>query len=283
MNRTWAKGAIVPVLLVVAFTLIWLTWRYAFGVFPTQTKDYKRIVIGYAIEAPYAFLTKDGLPTGESPELAKLIISQVGPVEIEWRLTMFSNLIPELLSGRIDMIAAGMFIDSDRAQLIAFSNPTFRVTPGFLIRKSEKNTFIESGSASLLEKDMIATISGSIEEKLLLSLGMDKERILSVPDALTGKSAVKAGLVKAMMLSVPTLKWIVKNQQGQSLTMVTSEALEDPRLVQFGYGGFGFRKSDTELLRIWNGALENIVGSDLHLKVIEPFGFDAYNIRFKTN
>lgn len=76
----------------------------------TSLQQSSTIRIGYAVEAPYAFLTTDGEVTGESPEIAKRVARQLGFNNIIWRQTEFGDLLDELEAGRIDVIAAGMFV-----------------------------------------------------------------------------------------------------------------------------------------------------------------------------
>jgi len=100
---------------------------------PDFSPPRERLVIGYAEEPPYAFALDNGTVTGESPEVAKVIAARLGVADIEWRVVEFGNLIGELEAGRIDLIAAGMFITPERAGRVAFSEPTFRVQPGLLV------------------------------------------------------------------------------------------------------------------------------------------------------
>ncbi len=40
-----------------------------------------------------------------------------------------------------------------------------------------------------------------------------------------------------------------------------------------GYGAFGFHQEDSDFLEAFNTALKGFIGSEAHLKLIEPFGF----------
>ena len=93
------------------------------------------IRIGYAVEPPYAFVTPKGEVTGESPEVAKTLVARLGIERIAWSQMAFSELIPALQTGRIDVIAAGLFVSEERAQQIRFSRLTFRVRPALLVAK----------------------------------------------------------------------------------------------------------------------------------------------------
>jgi Bacterial extracellular solute-binding proteins, family 3 len=101
----------------------------------TRLQQEGTIRIGYAVEAPYAFLKPGGEVTGESPKVAKQIVARPGIRRIEWRQSEFGSLISGLESGRFDVIAAGMFITPERAQRVSFSEPTFHVQQGLLVPK----------------------------------------------------------------------------------------------------------------------------------------------------
>lgn len=234
------------------------------------------IRIGFAVEAPYAFLDKNGLPTGESPEVAKKIVHSLGIQRIQWRLTAFSSLIPELEAGRIDVIAAGMFITRDRAQTIAFSEPTFKVFPSLLVASMNPWNLTSDRAIVSQPNIIIATVRGSVEEKHLLKLGLEDRRILHVPDGLTGKVAVESGLAHGLLLSRPALRWVVSQDKSGQIEIVPGySASKSPE--DLGYGGFGFRQSDKQLLAAWNEQLQKYVGSEQHMNDIKFFGFEPDN------
>ena len=59
--------------------------------------------IGYANEAPYAYADeKSGRLTGEAPEIARVVLKQMGIERIEGVLTEFGSLIPGLKAQRPD-------------------------------------------------------------------------------------------------------------------------------------------------------------------------------------
>lgn len=80
--------------------------------------------VGYAVEAPYAFLIADGVPTGEGPESARQIAQRLGLARVDFVQVPFAELIPGLLERRYDLIAAGLFVTAERATRVRFSAPT---------------------------------------------------------------------------------------------------------------------------------------------------------------
>lgn len=239
-----------------------------------QVRHSGEIRIGYAIEAPYAFLDEYGEVTGESPAVARLIASRLGINSIKWYQTKFGDLIAELNSGRIDVIAAGMFITPERAELIAFSEPTFHVRPGMLVLDGNPlqiHSYVECISRTEIR---IAVISGAMEENLLRFSGMSADRLISVPDALTGKVAVESHLADGLALSSVTVQWMsLRDQLGRTEAAQPFDGAIRPYTQHLGYGAFAFRKGDQQLLDTWNAALKAFIGSPEHLALISQFGF----------
>lgn len=235
------------------------------------------IRIGYALEPPYALLTDQGEVSGESPEVARIIVRRLGIPRIEWRLVGFSELIEELNAGHIDVIAAGMFITRPRQADISFSEPTFHVQPGLLV--AEGNPHGLNGYADALRAGdlRLATLTGSIEEGWLRELGAQDHQLLRVPDAQTGRIAVETAQAAGLALSQPTLRWMRMQSHGKK-TMLIQPQSHPSSLAPAGYGAFGFRKQDAALRTAWNTAMKDFINSPEHEAIIARFGFSRQEL-----
>lgn len=260
--------AFVSILVVIGFAYL-----LSFDASLSKIRDSGTIRIGYAVEAPYSFLSEQGEVTGEAPEIAKYVAGKLGINDIQWKLIEFSSLIPELEAGRIDVIAAGMYITNARARQVNFSAPTFHVRQSLLVYKGNPLKITSFHEAMKSDKIKIAVISGAIEESLLRNAGFAEERTVVVPDAMTGRTAVESHVADALALSSPTIKWMLSQDESEN-----TEVIDDPDAAAYkngwlGYGAFAFRKSDRELKKAWDDVLKNFVGSDEHLKMVAKFGF----------
>jgi polar amino acid transport system substrate-binding protein len=255
---------------IVFLIIIWLAPR---DTSLTRLQKTGVIRIGYAIEAPYAYLKPGGGVTGESPEIAKLVAASLGIGRVEWRLVEFDALISELESDRIDVIAAGMFITPERAKQVSFSNPTFHVREGLLVAKDNPKQIHSYAQAVAQSDTRIAVLSGAVEEELLREIGFAEPQLLIVPDAQTGRVAVETGLADGLALSSPTIQWMaLQNQLGRTEMAQPFEQPEQAQQQRLGYGAFAFRKSDAQLLSAWNNALKTLIGSSEHLQLVSKFG-----------
>ncbi len=269
----WTAIAVFALLLGLA---AWLLLRPSDDDALARARHTGTIRIGYAVEAPYAFLAPDGRVTGESPEIARLITTRLGIPHIEWRLTEFDDLLDGLESGRFDVIAAGMFQTPERQRRVAFSRPTFQVGPGLLVRKGNPLGLRSYADAARSSTARVAVVSGSDEEVRLLRLGCPTARLIRVPDANAGRAAVRSGEADALALSAPTLRWMATHPIAGLTEMVDSlvDAVGDGSAAT-ALGGFVFRREDHRLREAWDAELASFVGSDEHRRLVGAFGFTS--------
>jgi len=247
-----------PRLLASAFVLVLF-----FGCDSSLDRARGSLRVGYAVEAPYAWINAEGRVTGESPEVLRVVAHRLGLNSIEWRQVDFSSLIGELREGKIDVIASGLFITPERQKLVRFSRPTFRVREALLVRRDAPGaprTFAPPTGPS----PIVAVVAGAYEEGLLVGRGWSPEALYRVPDALTGLRTVESRRVDALALSAPTLRAMAR--QHPDLEVVVPP---DPGEV----GGFAFRLEDRALAQAWDEALADYLGSREHLALVGPLGF----------
>lgn len=83
--------------------------------------------------APFSFIDKHGARTGSSVEFAKLMAEEMG-VKIVFLDYDWDGLIPALLSGKADILAADMTANLKRSLRISFSEPWYH-TGGVIFKK----------------------------------------------------------------------------------------------------------------------------------------------------
>jgi polar amino acid transport system substrate-binding protein len=239
--------------------------------------------IGYAVESPYAFVGANGRVTGVDPEVARAIAHRLGIQSVEWELIEFRSLIDGLNLGRYDVIAAGMFITPERERRVAFSRPTIRVRPALLVQKGNPQQL--HAYADILRRNSvrIAVLTGSVEEKQLLQIGVPVARLVQVPDARSGRILVETAQVDGLALSAPTIRWMIVRKT------VTRAEMAEPFLESGPADGqpaqftaFAFRKKDRALRDAWNREWEKFAGSPEHLRLVGQFGFSAADIPLGT-
>jgi len=228
--------------------------------------------IGYAVEPPYAFLRPDGTVGGEAPEIARRIAGRLGLPTLDWRQMEFGELLDSLDARQIDVIAAGMFITPERQRRALFSLPTIHVRPGLLVARGNPKRILSYREAAGRADLSVAVLSASVEEQIMRRLGLAEPRLLTVPDALSGRRAVESGLADALALSEPTVRWMARSERLGATEPVVSAA--EPGDV-YGHTAFAFRRDEAGLLRAWNQALKAYLGSPDHRALLAGLGLAA--------
>ena len=243
-----------------------------------RIKSSGTIRIGYANEAPFAFTDTSGKVTGESPEIATQVFKQMGIDKVEPVLTEWGALIPGLRAGRFDVIAAGMYITPPRCKLVLFTDPHYQIPDTLLVPKGNPKNLHSYADIAKDPSLRLAVMSGTVELGYARQSGVKDEQIVQVPDTTAQLQAVRAGRADASVGTALTMKGLAA-KGGEQVEAVTNFK-DDP--AHTGYGALAFRPEDKDLRDAVNQQLKTWLGSEEHLKTVEPFGFDRSNLTDKT-
>ncbi len=269
------------VLLVIAAGTAWIIWRVNHQAVQQETTLARiqregTVRIGFANEDPYGYFdTSTGTVTGEAPEIARRIFQKMGIENVEAVVADFGSLIPGLKARRFDVIAAGMYITPERAQEIAFSNPTYGIGEAFIVLAGNPLD-LHSYEDILNNPDAkLGVMGGSVEQGYARSLGIPDHQVLKFADYTSAITGLRGGQIDAIGATDLTVNELLQKQASDAIEK--AEDFQDPVIdgqTIRGYGAFGFRKEDRALLREFNDHLMDFIGTQEHLDLVEPFGFD---------
>jgi polar amino acid transport system substrate-binding protein len=189
-------------------------------------------------------------------------------------------LLDGLNANQFDVVAAGMFVTPARAQQAAFSRPTFAVRSALLVQKGNPHRLHAYADIVRDASARIAVLTGSVEEKRLLQLGVPAARLVPVPDARAGRILVDSAKIDGLTLSAPTIQWMISQKKvSQAEIAGPFEDAGQPA----GQTAFAFRKSDQALRQAWDRELAKFIGSEEHLRLIRQFGFSAADLPSAAN
>ncbi|MFO1329539.1 MAG: transporter substrate-binding domain-containing protein [Rubrivivax sp.] len=226
--------------------------------------------VGFAIEPPYALALPDGTISGESPDVARAVARRIG-VDTRWILTDFESLIDELEKGRFDLVAAGLFINAERAQRVAFSRPTLRVRAGWLARAGQAPDGLSYAGPPAGFGHRVAVLAGSVEQHALARSSWPPGAVMVVPDAASGRTAVASGEVLALALSWPSVSRAAQSSGGRLVALPA----QGGRVEQVA---LAVRRDDRRLLRAVDETLAGFIGSAEHLALLQRHGLGAQDL-----
>jgi polar amino acid transport system substrate-binding protein len=235
--------------------------------------------VGFANEAPYAYMdNQTGRLTGEAPEVARVILGEMGIHRIVGVLTEFGSLIPGLQAHRFDLIAAGMYILPQRCKQIAFANPTYSMGDAFLVRVGNPKHLHGYGYVVRNHAARLGVVVGTVEQRWANELGVPADRLVIFPDTPSALAGVQSSRVDAFAGTSLTVRDLLKKVQGGvEEAQPFSEPVINGRRVR-GFGAFGFRKSDNKFRTVFNKNLEKFIGTAAYFKIIRRFGFTRDNL-----
>jgi polar amino acid transport system substrate-binding protein len=234
-----------------------------------------RIRIGYANEAPFAYVdSASNRLTGESPEIARVILGRLGVPEVEGVLTEFGALIPGLQAGRFDLIAAGMYILPQRCEQVIFSNPSYTIGQAFLVRVGNPKNLHAYADVAASKDATIGVVAGAVEREYARKSGIPDDRVVVFPNPPSALAGVESARVDAFAATSLTAQTLLSRSQDAKAERATpfSDPVIDGKPVR-GYGAFAFRKTDAEFAQRFNAELANFIGTPEHLKLVGEFGF----------
>lgn len=235
-----------------------------------RAREQGYIRVGFANEAPYGFATPAGELTGESPEVAKEILSRMGIDEVDGVLTEFGSLIPGLQAGRFDIIAAGMFITPERCEQVAFSEPSYGIGQALLVAEGNPENITDYGSIAESGDLTLAVMAGAVEAGYAETAGVPEDQLVVLPDQASLVSAVRAGRADAAALTALSIQRMAENNEGVESTEPFAEVAGESVM---GHGGFAVRKEDEALLEEFNSHLTDFIGTEEHIELVSQFGF----------
>jgi polar amino acid transport system substrate-binding protein len=227
-----------------------------------------------ANERPYGYITEDGHLTGESPEVARAILARIDPeIRLEGTALDWSQLIPSVQSGAVDVVTAGMFITPARCKQVAFTNPTYVVGEAFLIKAGNPKDITDYLSISYSQDAKVGLISGTVEPNYALAAAIpaDRQRLYASFDEAV--QALRDGEIDAVGLTALTVRSYVRRLGDTSLESSPQFFPVLDGEVEKGYGAFAFRKEDQDLVEAFNKELAEFMDSEEHWALVKQFGF----------
>jgi len=228
------------------------------------------IVVGVSVGGlPYAAI-QGGVFAGFDIEMVQRFASSIGR-EVRFSRMPFGALIAAIASGKVDMIAASIFITEERQQRIDFSDPYYETTGRAYALKTNIGAAEPAAAAgSGNGRPLLSSIDDLKDKRIGVQLGtvydiyatqtFPKATVVQFNNYQDMTLAVSAGKVDAGLSDVDTLNEVRRSNND---------------LVPFGRPIFsspvaaGFAKSRTDLRNSFNAFLATIRRNGVHADMVD--------------
>lgn len=234
------------------------------------------ITVGISPSPPFTSLNPDTQKAeGLEVEINEAAINWAGIETIEYEIMPFGQLIPALLSERIDMVAA-LHITPDRNEVISFGAPAYWYGPGVLVQSGNPDGI---KTYEDLAGKQIGAIAGSAADEYLRKVGAD---VIPFQTDAEQFSAVATGRVSAVVDDETKITLFLKANNNAALELVQDMAVPDEMIFSYGYGYVrpGLRKEDCSLRSAISQGLSEVRGNGTVSSLLKKYGFSDANLFF---
>ena len=226
----------------------------------------KELIVGISgNQPPLNATTKEGQIIGLDADLATYMAAGMG-VKLTFSPMPFAELLPALLTGKVDMVVSGMSMSPDRNLKVAFVGPYF-VSGKSIVTKAEKAESLSS-AADLAAPDVkIVALEGSTSQTLVKTV-MPSAQLQTTTDYDKALELVIAGKADAMVADYPFCALAVLRNPEKKLA-----TLDEP--FTFEPLGIAVPGDDPLLINWAQNYLMTLEGSDGLQTLVERWFKDA--------
>ncbi|MCS0493935.1 ABC transporter substrate-binding protein [Ancylobacter mangrovi] len=237
-----------------------------------SAKEWKVVRIGTeGAYPPFNYIENNEIK-GFDIDIAKALCEKM-KVECTFVAQDWDGIIPALLAGKYDAIVASMSITEERKKQIAFSKKYYNTPASFVVPKDSKITDtspealkgkVLGAQGSTIHSNYLEDIYGPAGAEIKLYGKQDEANL----DLANGR--LDAVLADKVVL----LEWL--NSKEGACCKFTGAEYKDPKY--FGEGvGVGIRKDDTDLVAMFNKAIDEILADGTYKKINDKyFPFSVY-------
>ena len=214
-----------------------------------------KIIVGTSADYPPFEYVEDGVIVGFDIELITALLEELG-YTVEVQDIGFDSLVPSLVSGKIDVIAAGMTITPEREEKIDFTDSYYNSDQSILVQEDSDFNIQEDEELSDL---IIGAQTGTTGELWVIenlinitNATMTDEQLKRYDTYILAVLDLDNGKVDALILDNPVAESFAKDEDRKVEYVIETDE----------YFGFGVSEGNEELLNGLNEELEKYMESD---------------------
>ncbi len=213
---------------------------------------------------------------GLDVDINEAVLNWLHVTNIHYEIMPFSDLIPALLSKRIDVIASNIHYTPARTKVVSFTGPSWWYGPAIIVRKGNP-TGITSFEG--LAGKTVGAMVGTAADEYLHHVGATVTPFRNNPEDFV---ALAEGRVPIVMDD--DVKFIAyhKANPDAPLEMVPNAKVPDELIFKYGYGyaRYALRKEDCSLRAAYTQGLAEIRGNETVSDLLKKYGLSNRNLFF---
>ncbi|KAB8029047.1 transporter substrate-binding domain-containing protein [Fluviispira multicolorata] len=192
---------------------------------------------------PFEMKTQKGEWTGFDVEMMNHFSKSLN-VDLKMIQISFDGIIPALISGKCDLIAAGMTVTSEREKIVTFSDSTFTSGLSIALKNTEENQDKYKSLEDIDKENNNIAVKTGYTSDIYLSKTLKNARILRFDQDADLVLAVTQGRAKAFVSDTTYVNLMDKDKQSKFLIIPTKVVADSFSVAA--------KKSSKELMNSFN-------------------------------
>jgi polar amino acid transport system substrate-binding protein len=230
-----------------------------------QLREKKTARVAFAAQPPYSELKPDGSLSGIAPIVSQTIMQRLGVPQLEGITVTYAEIIPGLMAGRWDFIAACLAITPVRCKQVLYADPIV-FDPAVVAYLPSETSDVPNNVEAIGKTGLkTGTIAG------LYALRQVQRAIGSNLTIFPDNAALIDGLInKRVQVALCSLTGFKLIQTMRTTQFKVSEPLTD---ILIAGSGPAFRPADTDLYSAFQVEMRKMRQSGEIAALNEQFGF----------
>lgn len=225
------------------------------------------IIFAYLDEPPFCAPTAAG-PVGCDVEVAFAVLRAIGVGRIETRLVTFADLLPGVARGAWH-VNTPLFVTEERARLVDFSRAVWSLADGLMVPAGNPKGLTSYRALAVHGAARLVVVADQVQEQRALAAGLAPERVLRVATQPEAVAAVRDGHADAYASVAMAHRGFLRAAPDARLAVVDFGA-DGGAAAE---GAYSFAKTNADLKRAFDGALQHFLGSPEHRAVMRRYHF----------
>ena len=228
----------------------------------------KVVKVGIANAPPFSAMRPDGSMTGVGPTMAQRVLERLGIPRMEGSIATYGELIPGMLAGRWDFIAAAMTMTKERCRQVLFADPMTFEGPCIVAPVSSNPGRPQTISDLARLKVSVGALSGGAQYRQLVEGGVALDKISQFANENNMIDGLLAGRVQFLYVTRLLITEVSKrrNMTFDVVFPVSDAAAPGASNV--------FRQGDVEFHAAYQKELRALKASGEFQDIARQFGFE---------
>ena len=228
----------------------------------------KVVKVGIANASPFSAMRPDGSMTGVGPTMAQRVLERLGIPRMEGSIATYGELIPGMLAGRWDFIAAAMTMTKERCRQVLFADPMTFEGPCIVAPVSSNPGRPQTIADLARLKVSVGALSGGAQYRQLVEGGVALDKISQFANENNMIDGLLAGRVQFLYVTRLLITEVSKrrNMTFDVVFPVSDAAAPGASNV--------FRQGDVEFHAAYQKELRALKASGEFQDIARQFGFE---------